>query len=299
VGEFGTITLADYGVEIDEKNLYEKVQHDVEAEFFPGSQKKVSFLTALTRELIQKIITEKGRRYTSFAQIILESLKERHLQLYLHDSVASRALEQWSGTIKTPLCPPRETNCASLWLGQVEANVGVNKANYFVTRSSLLNVELSNNLITYSLETTLKNNSEALLSVKDKYKGYLRVFAKKDSRFDDVVIKGPNDTLTTEPELEELEDRIEAGTLVEVPPGESRTVIFNWSEDTSLNLAQPGGVLFNWRKQAGVGGDPISINFKGPEGLQLYGNPVFDLTNGGIFSYNSHLLEDFSTQINW
>lgn len=299
VGEFGTITLADYGVDIDEKNLYEKVQHSVEAEFFPGSQKKASFLTALTRELIQKIINEKGSRYASFAQIILESLKERHLQVYLHDSEAQRAVGEWSGEVNTPLCPPREANCASLWFGQVEANVGVNKANYYINRSFLLNVELSPGLITYSLETTLKNASESALNLKNNYKAYMRIFAKKGSSFNDVVVKSQDDTVTSEPEVEELENRLEAGALVEVPAGESKTVIFSWTEVSSLNLGEAGRVLFNWRKQAGTGNDPITVNFMGAEGLQLFGNPAFDLTEGGQFSYNSHLLEDFSAQINW
>jgi len=68
-----------------------------------------------------------------------ENLEGRHIQIFLHDSEAARAISAlgWSGEVATPSC--QNSNCAGILAGLVEANVGVNKANYFVARTVSFN----------------------------------------------------------------------------------------------------------------------------------------------------------------
>ena len=54
------MTLSDVGVTVDEKNLYEKVQYYVEANFFPGSQNKSNILTSLGKGILVSLTTAKS-----------------------------------------------------------------------------------------------------------------------------------------------------------------------------------------------------------------------------------------------
>lgn len=51
----GPIFLPDYNATITSDNLYEKTQEEAQANSFPGSRQKASFLTALSRTLISDV----------------------------------------------------------------------------------------------------------------------------------------------------------------------------------------------------------------------------------------------------
>ena len=50
----GPIFLSDYNLNISSDNLYEKTQSEVQDNFFPGTHKKASFITALSRNLFSE-----------------------------------------------------------------------------------------------------------------------------------------------------------------------------------------------------------------------------------------------------
>lgn len=298
VDEVGPIDLSDFNQTITSKNLYEVTQYEVENDFFPGSRKKSNFLTALSRELLQKITKVNSKEYINVARAVYESLNTKHIQLYFHDQAAQRAISNlaWDGAFYQPTC---FDNCYAQYLGIVEANVGVNKANYFVERRASLKVNVTASKTENELTIDLKNNGNPSLGLSARYKDYLRVDVPQSADFSSIDILGANTRDTRGPEINEVRGIKEAGVLVEVAAGQEKQIVFKWTNDHDLSFSQNGEYRFLWRKQAGTVSDPISFEITFPQGVNISSQTPLALTQGNTYRYNTNLSRDFSSRIFW
>jgi hypothetical protein len=298
MNEIGSIYLSDFGKEINANNLYEITQYEVEKDFFPGSQKKATFLTALARELMNELINMPTNKYVDIGKAISTSLDEKHIQVFLHNKGAQRALADlgWDGGVYQPTC---SGNCYADWLGIVDANVGVNKANYFINRSSTLNVTMSEGEISKELTILIENDASSALGNEAIYKSYLRVLAPQKAYFSDIKILDLTEEEFVAPETTEVRARKEAGVFIEVKPGHSKKITFSWKEKVDLSFETPGEYRLYWRKQAGTISDKISTNFTLPSAIATSGQDALSLTDEGILVYNTNLARDYSSRIFW
>ncbi len=296
--EIGPIYLSDFGKEIDSDNLYEITQYEVEKDFFPGSQKKATFLTALARELMNELINVPANKYIDIGKTISTSLDEKHIQVFLHHKSAQRALADlgWDGGVYQPIC---SGNCYTDWLGIVDANVGVNKANYFIARSSTLNITMNEGEISKELTILIENSASPALGNEAIYKSYLRVLTPQSAFFSDINIFDLEEKEFIAPEVKEVRGRKEAGVFVEVKPGHSKNVTFSWKEKVDLSFETSGEYRLYWRKQAGTISDQISTNFRLPSVVSTYGQEYLSLTDEGVLVYNTNLARDYSSRIFW
>ena len=226
---------------------------------------------------------------------IFKSFEERHLQAYIHDSELQKSTGElmWDGGVTLPTCGQL---CYADFVGLVEANVGVNKANYFITRDISLDITFSGTQINKSLNLNIKNSASSALGPSGRYKTYLRLLVPSDSELISVleVSHGTHESLQTE--ITEAKGRREIGVLVEVLGGSSKTVRFDWkSAEVGKNIDSYG---MYFRKQAGVGDDPLKVSFRGVSG-QISSNPPFSLTKDGVYSYNTTLSRDLFSRFSW
>ncbi|RLC32775.1 hypothetical protein DRH13_01110 [Candidatus Woesebacteria bacterium] len=298
VRETGPMYLSNFGKEIDSDNLYEITQYEVEKDFFPGSQKKATFLTALARELMNELINIPASKYIDVGRAISKSLDEKHIQIFLHNKNTQRALADlgWDGGVYQPTC---SGNCYADWLGIVDANVGVNKANYFINRSATLNVTMSEEEISKELTVLIENSASPALGNDATYKSYLRVLVPQKAFISDIEVNDTTEKKFVAPEVTEVRGRKEAGIYVEVKSGHSKSVTFSWREKTNLSFESPGEYRLYWRKQAGTISDQISANFILPSAVIASGQEYLSLTNEGVLVYNTNLARDYSSRIFW
>ena len=176
----GPIFLSDYNLDITSDNLYEKTQNEVQDNFFPGTHKKASFLTALSRSLLGEVIGLKAPQMLNIFKSFYNSLNERHVQIYLHDNAPQEAFAalQWDGGVISPSCG---TNCYADLVGTIEANVGMNKSNYFIQRNINLDVSVGTYEIDHKLTLNLKNPANAALGPSGRYKTYVRILTPTDA----------------------------------------------------------------------------------------------------------------------
>jgi len=296
--EIGPIYLTDYGQKIDHENFYEITQFESEKEFFPGSRKKASFLTALSRELLNQLVRVNENLGLTMFQAFYESLESRHIQVFLHDNASQSVVNEfgWDGGVSLKVC---EGNCEVDYLGLVEANLGVNKVNYHIDRNMQLDVYLNGGVIKRRLTANYVNKANRQLGESGKYSNYLRLMMPLEAELESVGLVQGENAKELEFDVVELQGKKEVGVYFEVLPESSKTVVFVWSQNNQLDYSSDGNYNLYWRKQAGTVSDPITVNIIIPQGLNVTGFPDTSLTNENMVSYNTTLTRDFSSRLFW
>ena len=178
----------------------------------------------------------------------------------------------------------------------MEANIGVNKSNYFVKRKIDFSVGVDSQKITRTLTINLGNSANPALGASGIYKNYIRILIPQDAKVLGTRVLIGQNTSDISPEITQEKTRQEVGVLVEITPGQSKDIQFIWQSDVpSDNLIKSYGLFV--RKQAGVGADPLSIRFTGHGKVES--RPVFSLTKESEYSYNTVLNKDFFARMSW
>ena len=292
----GPIFLSDYNMDITSDNLYEKTQNEVQNNFFPGTHQKASFITALSRNLLDKVAKLKINQMLMVLKSFYGSLNQKHIQAYLHDNSSQDAISalNWDGSVVLPTCG---AGCYGDLAGIVEANVGDNKANFFIQRNIDLQVTVGAYEIDRTLTLNLKNSANPALGASGKYKAYVRLLIPEDGVVSSVNSYTGETVEELTPEMTDVRGHKEIGVLVEVLGGGSKKVQFSWSTSVITGSPLTGYGLY-FRKQAGVEADPASISIKG-NGVQLNPDPRFSLTRDGTYVYNTTLAQDLFSLFSW
>lgn len=285
------VHLLNFNTTIDSKNMYEKVQHEVEDNFFPGSRKKAQYLSALSEALIARIETATVEEYIGLLAASVSKLNSRDIQIYLHDESTQKFFveEEWAGEMPD-----------GMFSGFVEANLGVNKANYYVSREANVVLTLEDGYLEQEVSLKLRNSATSRDNIPaDRYKAYIRALAPSDSEFHGASVLSSAGRDTVNVDIEREEGRVEYGTLIEVLPGEEKVLTFRIRNSANIAFGEAGNFSYTWWKQSGTGEYPFNISVKAPSLSGMRWSPPFSLTNGGMFGYNSNLVGDFKLNLEW
>ncbi|MDP3994820.1 MAG: DUF4012 domain-containing protein, partial [bacterium] len=296
LGIYGPLLLNDYNVTLDENNFYEKTQTEAEKEFFPGSYRKSGFLTAVARGLTDKLVNPNDENSLNIMKIFYKNLNRKHIQIFLHDKKAQSAISDmgWDGSVEHPNCTG---NCYSDWFGLVEANLGVNKSNYYIERSHLLDVSLLENMVVKkSLVTKYRNSANSELGPGAVYRTYTRLMVSPEAEIESVYLVNGESKESLRFDTVLVSGRKEIGFFMEIPPGGERFLHVDWSNETGLNKDDKGQYGMLWRKQPGVGDDPIQISFDFKP-LTFDGQDGYNAKR--YTEYNTLLSRDFVSRIFW
>ncbi len=295
----GPIELSDFGDKIDAKNMYEKVQHEVENDFFPGSRKKAHYLSSLMSAIITRLEAASFEQSMEILFATVGTFMSRDIQIYMHEpSVQNIFSEQdWAGTVEVPICT--NSNCGSVFLGVVEANLGVNKANYHVARAAKLILKAQNGIVEHELVLTLKNTAPGQDRIPEqRYKAYIRALVPTGSQFLEAY-EYDGEKHFKDVDIEELKSRGEYGVLVEVLPGEQKNLVYKWRAPIGSDFNKDGELDVFWWKQSGVGEYPLTIELNMPRVASIKSTPPAALTKDGNYIYNTTLSKDFKASIIW
>ena len=293
----GEIEVKDFSKTISSKNLYQEARGEIEENFFPGSTKKASFLTAVSSALVNKITDTKTTNNFSLGGAVASGLEERNIQAFFYNGPVEKSLEGlgWDGGVGLSSC---NEACYADLVGLVEANVGVNKANLYIERKAELSIVLQPGLIKRTLTISWNNTAPKGAGEKARYKVYTRVIAPPESRFSNGQKRLGGVVSGFTPDVEAVRGHKEAGTIVEAYPGETSTVSFYWASPADLSN-QGGEYLLKVRKQAGTIADPWSIHINNAFKGNLASDPALSLTGPASYDYNINLARDFVSSISW
>lgn len=306
----GPLTLVDYNDRITSQNFYGKSLFYTQADFFPGSTQKKDFLGSLTRTLIDQLTTSRSLNAVNVFRAFTSALGGRDLMIYFRDPELQGTITQfgWSGNVYSlPGCAGAGTSCLFDPLMVVEANLGVNKANYFVTRRLARSVKIEQDGgVRESVTVSFANASEGQVAVSEGvYRSYVRFVIPLDATIEEVRLNGSaipfRDTKSKNPPAmpyAEYSDKPGIlGVALEIPPGGNAQLSVEYRPTAKLQFTQEGATyeLFV-QKQAGLSDTPADIAIEFPvfweanmvntqEGEQF-------LAKEGRLEYNTTLSKD-------
>ncbi len=293
----GEILVPDFNEKIDADNLYEQAEFYAETKFFPGSVQKASFLGALGKQLFEEIKNLETKKRLVLAESMLDLLDKNELQLAINETETAKRLMDlgWDGRVYSGKCSGE--NCVMDYWYVVEANLGVNKANYFLKR----NIEETTVISKTSIDRVLKINYENTAKNTEwpggDYKNYMRIYLPKDVEVGQISVMDGNDTSikkiysSNEITIKEVDGKKEVGFLVMVPVLKKRIVEVKYS--SGINMGDKTFTYMKYiQKQPGTGETGLVSLISYPEDWQpLQVEPVATIV-GGKLLFNQKLDED-------
>lgn len=272
--QIGGVELVDFQEEIDHLNLFERAEYHAEAGFFPGSTQKKDFLASLTGAIFEKAKNSGEKTWLSLARAFYQSTNEKNLLVYLHSPLAMKVLAElgWDGRLKTIDCQAIKTGCLADYLMMVEANLGVNKANYFVKRDLTHQVEItSQGEVKEKLQVRYQNQSQSENFPAGRYKNFLRILVPQGTRLVGVTINGKP---VEEEEISETEigEKLSFGVLVEVPIQQERVVEIEYQLAERIDFEKASQYLLVLQKQPGIRDEVFNFWLTLPEEVKFF-NP--------------------------
>ncbi len=308
----GPIDLPDYNDRITADNFYGKSLYYTQADFFPGSTQKRDFLGALMRALITKITTGRTTNVPALFQAVTRALSGHDLLMMFGNDELQSVISHygWAGRV------PSATGCVGETQGAcrfdpfiaVESNMGVNKANYFVSR--MLNRQVTvdaDGTVSETATMTIKNTSgqEQQLS----YRTYLRFLLPPDVAVAGVTIDGAlvpaRKDATKIPSLPYLERTdltsplYVLGVAADIPSGSEKNITISYTRNQAVSFGDSGALLDLFiQKQPGVNAAPVHTVVRYPSEWTagVEGQEDF-IANTGQLEYNTILDRDRLTRI--
>lgn len=301
----GEVTVPNYNAKVTSGNLYEQAQYYAEKNNYAGSKQKQGFLGELALAILENLKTATTEKQAKAAGGWWQALEEREVQVAINEPGAALALAnlRWDGALA-------ESNCSGACVADYvlvnEANVGVNKANFFVYRKLEQEVIMGerevNNNIRINWENTARNNSWPA----GDYKVYVRVLIPKQASLKEVWIKdGENETIaeryqSSGLDLSELGDKKVVGFLATVGVGKKRVAELSYSLPVNFANQDTWSYLMMLQKQSGYGAKTTyNLKISWPDSWQItQATPKAYLKDGKII-VGEKLSKDWQVGLEW
>ena len=274
LGVVGEVYLPNFKEKVNKDNLYEQAEYYSEQNFFPGSHEKESFLGELSKQLFESIKGLSLDQQLKLVTEVFDLADKNELQIMATEPKTANTLSQlgWDGALYDGGCA--KDRCIADYLYVVEANLGVNKANYFINRSMEQLVELSTQSVARVIKINYENTAKSSNWPGGDYKDYIRVYVPNDVNVSQIAmyatdnpaektILGSADmTVTT------LGSKKEIGFLMLVPVGAKKTVELRYSSGIDMSKGNSFSYLGYIQRQPGYGSTSLVSLVSYPAGWQ-------------------------------
>ncbi|TSC87827.1 MAG: Uncharacterized protein G01um10147_330 [Microgenomates group bacterium Gr01-1014_7] len=268
----GPLDLSDYNEKITSDNLFERSIAHSEVGFFPGSQAKKSFLTSLTQALFNNLFFLPNQNWPGVVSSLGRSLQQKHLSIYLDNPALFSYLisQNWASVM--PRAGAEKTPFVADFLAPVEANLGANKANYYLDRNYNLETVIGKDgEVNHRLRIAYTNRSPSNAFPAGKYKNRMRVYLPSETKLNR-VLWGEKD-ITKEVSSFSDYGRLGLSFLLELAPKEQKILVLDYQIGQSLKfIANSAKYRLDIIKQAGTLKDPLFWRVTFPLNLKLSSN---------------------------
>jgi hypothetical protein len=240
------------------------------------------------RILIQKI---PETSYQKIADALRRSLEEKHLIIYSTNNEIQKLIEEsgWSGKRVSSVCTQANLSCITDVLFPYDANVGLNKANFYVKRQyQLTTTFLPDSSTKHIFKTVFSNESPTELFPGGTYKNYYQVIIPNNSASLRVFIDGKP---YLNPKITYLQNAQVTGIYLEVPPQSTKTVVIEYE---LISRISNGKTMYQLivQKQIGSMNNDFSLHIYLPTNIHIINQNFSSLAKDGYLIYNTSLSND-------
>ncbi len=287
LGAFGDIYLPDFNEKINQKNFYLKAQLYAENKFFPGSIQKKNFLSSLVQYLMLNLNTVS---YKELAKGLKKSLNEKQIIFYFDDPKLQEIINSsyWAGRTINPGCNSKEENCITDYIFPYDANLGVNKANFFVSRTYDLKISIDESgRINHTFTVHFENESLANVFPGGTYANYFQILLPKNAEVKQITKDG-----TLVENFDESSDQYKKiGTFLEIKPQTKTELKITYDMNGELPKGKNLYQLIA-QKQIGAANSDFSMRFVLPKNTYSTNQNFSALVNNNQIIYNTSLSTD-------
>lgn len=316
----GSLPVIGYSETVTEENFFLLAESYAQDNFFPGSRQKQDFLKAVTLSLFNRFSLEKNLPYLVLAEVFTESISEKHLLFAFPDKNIQQAFSL--GGMSSSLNDNREEKDGAFndFLGINEANLGMNKVNYYLDRAVNHSIDLTaDGKVTETVSVTHHNKSKDTDKYGGVYKAYIRFILPSGAKLQSVMFDGlaqviipavSDPVLFTasgfipeaglEVESTESEGKTIYGFLHTSNQGTKKTITITYTLQTKLVSASPVE-SYNLRvfKQPGTKEDPYSLSLTYPSGVKILNMSKTLKTTGNSVNAITALAEDREFEVSF
>ena len=283
---FNDLYLPDFKEYINAKNFYLKTQFYVEKKFFPGSIQKKTFLSSLVRQIKNNINTVDVKNL--FFQI-KKSLDEKQMVVFFEDQNFQSLFDSnfWSGRVIEPKCT-LSTDCITDYIFPYDANLGANKANFFINRFVNLKIKIdSQGQISHLLSLQYKNDSPAEIFPTGYYRNYFQILLPKNSTLNLVT----KDGVQVE-NIDQIDDQYkQIGFLFELAPGKTTDIKISYQLNEPIKTGRNIYQLV-FQKQTGAKNSDLILEFELNNSISILNQNFSPIVKDNQIIYNTNLLTD-------
>lgn len=298
LGSVGEIEVPDFKEKINSENLFERAEYYSEVGFFPGSSQKQDFLGSLSRALFEEIKIAKGKTLVNLGKAMFDSLKEKDFLIFLNDPGVMGSVTKmgWDGGIRNTSCS-NVAGCFADYLMLTEANVGVNKANFFISRGLSHKVEIKDNgTVSETLKIVYQNESPSESLPGGKYRNYLRLLIPRGAELEKITLEGEEQDLSTI-NREEIGSKSSFGFLIEVPIRSKKVVEVSYVLADKMPLQGNSQYLFLLQKQPGTGKNTFNLELTLPQTSTVFSLNPEAMAAGDSYFFSPDFNEDILFEV--
>ncbi len=254
----GPIEIPEYNETVNDKNLFERAEFHSEVKFVQSAQ--ADYLTTVFNKVLKQMMAAPPEKAVDILSSFYGSLRDGQLFITENEKDQSSLLSSlgWQGEVTTPQCPAQlsDVPCVVDTMMQVEANVGANKANYYLERTIDHHIAISPGKISHERVITFKNTATSDTWPMGSYKSFIRFYVPKTAQIESMTI---NDQLAPQSFLvmKSDGDKNYFNILIEVPVQKTVKLKLDYFEP----LAQTNNFSYAFfeQKQSGTGSDLLRI----------------------------------------
>lgn len=272
----GPLKLADFSdEEITSDNFIQKASDAHDEMFFPGSTAKKDFLTSVANTIFVKLSNKNDVSWISLANVLYQAFEEKQIVFFDKNADLEKQFESrgWAGRISAVTCSDlitsldsdlKTSSCIPDYLALVEANLGVNKVNSFITKTVTITKKLdADKKLVSSVILSYDNKASGNGDQKSTYVNYLRILIPRSSIVNAMSVNG----VTIDEKQMDREsygsDKLSIGFLLRLAASNKAIIKLDYSSPLSFP-ENMGGYQLLFQKQGGDAISPLIFSFVYP-----------------------------------
>lgn len=282
--------LTPLGDEINSANVLDRVA-------FNSNPEMSQILTGLRQHAI------KPGRALSVLNGIFKALRHQELFIAANDSQVARVLgvQSVDGGLEISSCPLQfaSGSCANDYLMPVEANLGVNRADYFIHKNREIEISLlQNREISTILKLHYQNPPLNQSRSSNNYKGYLQILLPNSAQIKSVAGEISAESSAINPDLIFAQDKLNLGLYIDIPVGQTRTYVIHYTQKLNFDILEDsfGYNLLLQKQQGSI--VPTLVTLSYPESISplVISQPAISVAGALSFYLAGDQTENISVQ---